>query len=195
MLTKWTPLKLTQLALLGSIVMTSGVLLPTLALCLFSGLSGQHPGRFALGASSLVALASLLIGALLTGFAQWRLYPGLDKSRWTTQEVETAHRWIESATLTRVTKRILWAFRLLVFATLLYWVASYVRKFSLQSAFWVIFYLPIWLTLPLNILSKLRAALRPEPPPRDPPKGWAGTINGIYSEHWGGRKTPSSNPT
>jgi hypothetical protein len=197
MLTKWPPLKLAQLALLGSVLV--GLWLP--GLTIFEALKSQshsygpHQGNFATAVSILLFFAPMLIGALLIGMAQWRLFAGLDKDKWSEQEVEIAHRWIESPELGRIATWLLWTIRSVAIAALLYWGASYVWKslapWVARSPYFSLIWL-LWLRIPLEILWKLRSTLRPEPPPRVPPKGWAGMINGIYSEHWGGRKSSNS---
>ena len=71
-----------------------------------------------------------------------------------------------------------------------YYGMKYLWKIPIDSGGRVLFDSFLFLIMPYMIVSHLREALRLGPPADIPLKGWAGTIQGIHSEHWGGRETP-----
>jgi hypothetical protein len=186
MLTRSTPLKLAKLVLIGSLLFSAESYVFILV-CLAA------PGRAARMPHFLSALymAGILLpffsGALLAGYSYRCIDSGLIESRWTDREVEATYQWLISAGFKRLEKWI----KLTLLSTwagwLLFCIALYALKGRSFQEVSGMFIGVIFLGEPRRALSALKSKLRPVPPTPDPKGGWAGTIKGIHSDHWGGR--------
>ena len=189
MLANWPPLRLAQLAFAGSLLSMSRILTPLLALIPFAlhGWTTDPRRTDRLWLYFLIALVPALIGIVLLAFAKRRITDGVRRELWIEQETRPALEWLRS----RVVTRGWWV----IFA-------------AMSCCYLMIFLLPrdfhpdvshlrentllLSLTLlpsPRTSLDQIRKSLSPEPP-RRPLNGWAGSISGIHSEHWGGREFP-----
>jgi hypothetical protein len=195
MLAKWPPLKLAQLAFVGSIVVALEFVSDLLSEALlrlhdyFFGSFSSHPaGPVTIAAFILISFASILVGGLLIWIAKRQLSAGLSGNKWLAIEVEKAHVWIESPTLKRVASGLAWVYVVdfVVYNLLRYAWGIHFRATVRECLGSFIFFLA-----PAFVLSNLRETLRPAPPARVPLKEWAGVIKGIYSEHWGGSPSKS----
>ena len=193
----WPPIQLAQAALAGSILIASAPLVPA-CLAYFFNLSGHHepilgghPGYLGLGALILLTFSPLLIGGPLIRISMWQLSEGLTADRWTKQEIENAHQWIEAPAVKRNAKRYFWIFRVAVVLSLAMWAASYRWKFHLPDVLNLVMGTAWLLRAPIDALSSLRSKLRPRPAYAVP------SVSGelprrLQSEYWGERTAPYS---
>ena len=138
----------------------------------------------------LFFFSPMLIGLLLIGLTKDRLFDGLNKKRWSEQDIERARLWIESPVLTKIGKSLIGIWFFVNFGV--YYAMKYLWKIPIDSGGRVFFDSFLFLIFPYMIVLHLRKALRFEPPDEyvSPKGGWSGTIKGIHSDHWGGRETP-----
>jgi len=166
-----------------------------------SVLLGLHASHLAVTAyntvSLIVVFSPSLIGSLLFHRAKRQFDTGLDNEQWTKQETDQVLRWVESPRLKRI-----W---LLLFSSIF---IGYIALFSIAEhlrwpdyfagryhRLYLMFFVWFACTVtdnPQKTLAQIRKRLRP---PGVPIKGWVGTIQGIHSDHWGGRETPRTEST
>jgi hypothetical protein len=191
MLAKWPPLKLAQLAFAGSLVFAlaagSGPAADGLAK-LHDHFSLTHRIAFAVTTLLLAVLLPILIGSLLILVAKRRLFAGLNNDEWPEDEIEKARVWVASPGLKRIAKGLQWT-------AIALWVASvglFIWKYPPGPTLRLVTSSLIFLTIPVTTLSKLRGALRPDPPPYDPSKSWTAGLKPLHSEQWGTRDLPNA---
>ncbi|MGD0889016.1 MAG: hypothetical protein ABR889_07200 [Acidobacteriaceae bacterium] len=197
MLSQWPPLKLAKLGFAGACIFASQFMMTDLVWVIFRNhVHHFNPNTDRIERVAYVLfilplfLSPMLIGALLIGLAKVRLFVGLNKKRWSEPDVERARLWIESPVLTKTGKSLIgiWLF----VDVGVYYSMKYIWKIPIDSGGRVFFDSFLFLIFPYMIVLHLREALRLEPPDEyvSPKGGWAGTIQGIHSDHWGGRETP-----
>jgi hypothetical protein len=201
MLSQWPPLKLAKLGFAGLVLNESSLLALALFLLpmrLRSALLGLHPSHFAVIAyntvSLIVVVAPSLIGLLLIHLVKRQFDTGLDNEQWTKQETDQGLRWVESPRLKRMwillfSSILLCYIALFSIAAHLRWPDYYAGRYHKLYLMFVMWFACMVTANPKQTLAQIRKRLRP---PGDQIKGWAGTIKGIHSDHWGGRETPQT---
>jgi hypothetical protein len=202
MLSQWPPLKLIKLAFAGACIVASEFMMTALFWVIFR----NHVHHFNPNTDRIervaydlfilpLFLSPMLIGALLIGLAKAGLFVGLERKRWSEQDVERARLWIESPILTKIGKSLIGIWFFVDFGV--YYGMKYLWKIPIDSGGRVLFDSFLFLVVPYVIVSNLREALRLGPPDTyvSPKGGWSGTIRGIHSDHWGGRETPRTEST
>jgi hypothetical protein len=195
MLTRWIPAKIARLASVGALLSTSRLLAPLIILALiklrdhvFRLQAGHLSIDFYDAACVILILCPAVIGSQVLARAKRQFDTALDKKLWTDGETAIAKRWIESPSLERRQSFLYWTLGIC-------WLLTYARWHSTASAGFTSNLVMLWnlaLGGPGQTFRLMRKRFEPEPPERVPPKGGAGTIQGIYSEHWGGREMSKS---
>ena len=189
MLTNWPPLKLAQLAILGSFVVALEPVSDLLGdgfLSLHDHFFHSHNGPLTIAACILIFFAPLILGGFLILQGKSRLSNGLKRGDWTESQIEASRLWVESLALRRVAEGLLWIYAAdwLVCSALRYLWKVHLNPVASEflGSLWF-FPLPFW------VLQSLRKALRPQPPSFDPSR--ATRPKPLRSNHWGQPKSPS----
>jgi hypothetical protein len=124
---------------------------------------------------------------VLLGLAKRGITDGVRKELWIEQETRPALKWLRSPVVTRGWWVIFAAMSCCYLALFLVPRGYPSDTFNMNLNIFLFFL--IMLPSPKASLDQIRKTLSPEPP-RKPLNGWAGSISGIYSEHWGGREFP-----
>jgi len=183
----WPPLRLAQVARVGSVLIATEFLWSVLdegLIRLHAHYFGPYLGIFATAVSILLRVAPIVIGAVIVALALWRLSDGLTRIRWNEPEIEAARHWAESHDLSRTAKWLLWSFVFVDFVAS--WkIAHYRTTLFLDS-------LPL-ICIPSLVVSAIVDRLRQEAytPPTPPSDGIKRRHPGFHSEQWGNRDTPN----
>jgi hypothetical protein len=194
MLARNSPLQIAKLTVLGSVLVASDFLVVAFVY-LMPGFRHYLSTRIADGFGPyafIVVFGGVVyipwwMGILLMVRARRRISRGLAADKWTGNELESARQWVESPDLRRIEKWYDVIALALGISWLLFGFISVIFNQDFRAPLAVV----IFLMLPDRMLSTLRTDFARPSVPSD---GWAGTIKGIYSEHWGGRKPAASDP-
>jgi hypothetical protein len=196
MSTKWPPLKLAQLAVLGALLSMSRLLAPPLILvCLrfrdrIIGLEAKPRTELLyFFVSLLLVLVPSLIGSGLVALVRRRIGEGREKKEWTQQQTDLACGWLKSRILIRNFRTAI----LLMFGCFLVFALNWnlvLRYPEFRCALTLVGLLSL-LTPPRESLQSIRQSLTPDQPAWEPPD-WAKTHKRLQSEHWGASNSTAS---